>query len=153
MSRIVSLKFLLIFIAIPMFIGGMIYILFRPESLLMFKWFNYLDLTSLITKLRGNFSFLGSYLPGWVVYSLPDGIWVFSLTAVMFKIWQNGALLSRLFWCSIGPILGVGGEIGQYFSVVPGTFDIADLVINVVSSLLAFYFVKISNRGDCENEF
>ena len=70
----------------------------------------------------------------------------------MFKIWKNGSLISRLFWCSIGPIIGVWGEIGQYFSIVAGTFDIADLLINVIASLLAFYLVKISNKGDLENE-
>lgn len=148
----VSYNFILIFVIIPMLLGGMVYITFRSDSLLMFRWFDFLGLTSLVKDMRDLFGFLIYYLPDWVIFSFPDGVWVFSLTAFMAGIWRNGPKSSRLIWCSIGPLIGIGGEVAQYFSFIKGTFDIDDLAINLIASVSAFYLVKISHGGYSNNE-
>ena len=150
-SSYVNLKFFLSIALVPMLLGGIIYILFRPESLVMFQWFDYLGFTQIIKNFRAFLLPLLLNTPDWVIYSIPDGIWVFSLTAMLSKIWQDGPIISKFIWCSIGPVIGIAGEIAQYFHLIKGTFDIDDLVVNIIFSALAFYLLKY-NWGDLSDK-
>jgi len=67
---------LFIHVVIPMILGGFLYILFREESLVMFDWFNSLGIESSIHYFRENIN-TNIHLPKWIVYSLPDGIWIY----------------------------------------------------------------------------
>jgi hypothetical protein len=40
-------------------------------------------------------------------------------------------------WACSGVVLAVGAEFGQWFAVVPGTYDTLDVVFYVVAFLLA----------------
>lgn len=59
-----------------LFLGGSIYILFRPKSLQMFNWIDNLGLTNLVNRLREDVSELS--LGHITLYSLPDGLWLAS---------------------------------------------------------------------------
>lgn len=51
----------------PLIVGGLIYILFRPETLIMFDWFEKAGLLQFIQDLRT--SFKGKLiLPQWIIY-------------------------------------------------------------------------------------
>ena len=127
---------------LPIILGGIIYISWRKESLYMFHWFNGLGLNGIILALRDFLLPAKNYLPAFILYSLPDALWVYSLTFVMIWIWRDGPKAKLLFWGSIGPILGIGGEIGQFFGVVIGTFDIVDLLLCSVSVCVAILLIK-----------
>ncbi|WP_241080666.1 hypothetical protein [Natranaerofaba carboxydovora] len=50
----------------PLIIGGLIYIGFRPDTLLMFSWFQFLGIDSVVFVLR---DYLSQFdLPSWVNY-------------------------------------------------------------------------------------
>ena len=51
------------------FIGGMIYLMFRSESLVMFRWCETLHIREYVDSVR-----ISCTLPNWIVYSLPDGL-------------------------------------------------------------------------------
>ena len=64
------------------FTGGMIYILYRPENLLLFRVTDSLGITPLIDMLRSNRSKV--MLPSFMINSLPAGLWTASYLMMMY---------------------------------------------------------------------
>jgi len=134
-----SLKVVALFL--PVVFGGLIYIIFRTEKLLMFHWFEYLRLSNeinFIKNLRNIYSF-----PGWFIYSLPDGLWIFSYTALTLEIWKFSITRDSSFWIFSIPIVAVSSEFLQLFRIIPGTFDLIDVIFYLLGIILPFY--KILN--------
>ena len=129
------MKKVILHIALPIFIGSMIYILFREKELLMFNWFNYLKLNFIIDFLRNNFYEYRIYIPKSILFSLPDALWVYSFTMFLSIYFKNRIILSAIF---VGSIIT---EILQLWFVV-GTFDIYDVIYMFVLYLIAMYFIK-----------
>lgn len=126
-------KFSNILIFIPLFFGGIIYILFRTESLLMFKWFRFLNLENHIFSTRKIFKI---ELPDWFVYNLPDGLWIFSYSLLMLSIWNFKLNIHSVFWIFLMPFIAIISEILQFFKIIPGTYDIWDLNFYILGTLL-----------------
>lgn len=119
-------------------LGGLIYILFRTCSLKMFAWYEALGLSSLTIALR-KLTFSSTHkIPEWVLFSLPDGLWIFSYVSLMLFIWSNTVSFKNLFWILIIPLLAIGSEIGQGLGLIPGTFDLADLLLYIFGMTLPF---------------
>jgi len=129
------LKKVILHIALPIFIGSMIYILFREKELLMFNWFNYLKLNFIIDFLRNNFYEYRIYIPKSILFSLPDALWVYSFTMFLSIYFKNRIILSAIF---VGSIIT---EILQLWFVI-GTFDIYDVIYMFALYLIAMYFIK-----------
>ncbi|MBN1150745.1 hypothetical protein JXA84_05950 [candidate division WOR-3 bacterium] len=126
-------------IIIPLFIGGAIYILFRTENLKMFQWFESMNLGLFVKNMR-TFSPLQSYeCPYWVVFCLPNALWIYSLTAYLLLVWKNSR--GAIFWFLLGPAIGLSSELLQLTGAFPGTFDGADLAFTAVFS--AFPLITI----------
>jgi hypothetical protein len=121
-------KYLTLFLAVMSFtIGGLIYIAYRPESLLMFKWFNLLHIDSTIHFLRSGISIFDA--PHWVIYSLPFALWVAAFQFSTAFIWRDNTTAYRTFWMLSAPVVAISAEALQFFEIIPGTFDIVDLSI------------------------
>ena len=129
------MKKVILHIALPIFIGSMIYILFREKELLMFNWFNYLKLNFIIDFLRNNFYEYRIYIPKSILFSLPDALWVYSFTMFLSIYFKNRIMLSAIF---VGSIIT---EILQLWFVI-GTFDIYDVIYMFALYLIAMYFIK-----------
>ena len=129
------MKKVILHIALPIFVGSMIYILFREKKLLMFNWFNYLKLNFIIDFLRNNFYEYRIYIPKSILFSLPDALWVYSFTMFLSIYFKNRIILSAIF---VGSIIT---EILQLWFVV-GTFDIYDVIYMFTLYLIAMYFIK-----------
>ena len=125
---------------ISLITGSLIYICFRTNTLVMFKWFVKLMLTSAINAIREYSLPFSDKLPSWFLYSLPDGLWIFSYICLMMFIWRQIINRNNLFWFTLLPMIAILSEIGQLFQIVPGTFDIIDIVFYVVGSFLPFVF-------------
>jgi hypothetical protein len=63
--------------------GGGIYLLWRPESLLVFRWIRLAGLEPSLSALRSAAAGIGAVLPGWVIYAL----WAFALGLFLFTLW------------------------------------------------------------------
>lgn len=127
--RFQTFKLLGIHCITPLFIGGVFYILFRSNTLNMFNWFEILGIDQIIKDLRGSFLSLKPIIPEWIIYSLPNGLWVYSFTSGILIIW--GKLLT--FWLIVPLLTGVLVEFAQLFHFFPGTYDIIDFSIGILA--------------------
>ncbi|HEY6046787.1 MAG TPA: hypothetical protein VIU65_09300 [Pyrinomonadaceae bacterium] len=133
--------FLVLHVLTPVTVGGLIYLRWRDSNLLMFKWFRALGLETVVGWLRA-----GAGEPSgwffWLAYSLPDGLWVYALTALMIFLWRDARSSTRFLWPSLGLLLGAGSELGQLAGVVPGSFDVIDLLVCVFAAVAAMIFTS-----------
>jgi hypothetical protein len=121
-------------------LGGLIYILFRTPTLKMFDWYDSIGLSTSLNTLRHYASPVVNHIPNWFLYSLPDGLWIFSYISLMLFIWRNSVSFKNIFWILIIPTLAISSEIGQLFGLVSGTFDFADLLLYILGMILPFLF-------------
>lgn len=123
-----------------MVVGGLVYILFRDTGMLMFRWAAALSLTESIAQARHAAAPLLPWIPEAILYSLPDGAWVFSCTAFFARLWHDGPLWNRIAWIGLGPALAIGGELGQLIpGFIPGTFDPVDMLFYVAATVGALW--------------
>lgn len=139
--RAVRNRDFLLHVALPTAAGAMVYLLFRTTSLLVFDWLQALCLLRWTLAARELCS--GIHLPDWLLYCVPDGLWVYAVTGWMCLIWTRRPPLP---WLLIGVVLGVGGELGQLVGVVPGTYQHLDLVFY----LLGFFTACLQLENDYE---
>jgi hypothetical protein len=138
-----KLFFFSIHVLLPLFLGGVVYILWRDPNLLMFKWFGEVGLGPAIDWLRVGTASAQTVLPHWFIYSLPDGLWVYALTALMMLVWRGvNSLPLKIFWLSLGALIGVGSELAQSAGILPGAFDAVDLLVCLVAPAAALVFTS-----------
>jgi len=131
-------------VTVPLLVGGLIYILWRTDSLLMFHWFDSIGIDNTIKVARG---FTGIFnLPQWIIFSLPDALWVFAFTNMMIIIWNHEISRQSFFWIISAPFIGIFSEIGQALGFVPGTYDSVDLLFILIASALPF-IIYIKQEG------
>ena len=137
-----TLRYFLVVVLLPIVIGGLIYLLFRTDSLLMFSWAAQLSLLDLIEQGRAAAAPLLPHVPSVVLFSVPDGVWVFSATAFFARLWHDGPLWMRVGWIGIAPAMAIGGELGQIVGLVPGTFDVLDLLAYAIATVGALWVAQ-----------
>jgi hypothetical protein len=131
---------------LPVLLGAVIYVAWREDTLLVFLWFEALGLTSLIASIRDILAFYNpahwSYVGSLLVYSTPGGLWSMSFVAAM------GHTPSRFRWLGVS-LAGLGGvlsEYGQYFQLLPGHFDLADVFFYLLGVFLGVIFLRVIER-------
>jgi len=136
-----------IHVIFPLFLGGLLYISFRSLSLRMFRWFEIIGIHDLILIIRKTISPLKNNLPNWIYYSLPDGLWVYSLSSALMLLWDNQYEKGK-YWLAIPLIFGVIIELAQSVKLFPGTFDIIDIFM---CSIALFLSIKITKSNSLKN--
>ena len=116
--------------------GGLLYISFRQDTLKMFSWFDSVNLSVAISELRLITLPLTDHLPNWFLYSLPDGLWLFSYLSILLAVWNNIISKHNIHWLLLVPTIAIISEIGQLLGIVPGTFDIFDLTFYIGGTAL-----------------
>jgi len=129
--------FIAVHILFPLLLGGLIYACWRDQNLPMFSWFHLAGLAPLVAKLRTAAAPLQVKLPMWFQFSLPDGLWVYSLTAFMALVWKGRDSRLKFVWLSMGLLLGAGSELCQLSVLVPGVFDPFDFFFCLSAAGLA----------------
>jgi hypothetical protein len=132
---------------VAMLLGGLTYILHRPDSLLMFRWFEAIGLDPLIRALRGS-QLAGATPPSWWIASAPAALWLLSGLLALLAIWGREGLRHGWLWFAAVVAAAFAGELGQAVGVVPGVFDIADLVGSVLACAVAGGAVGLLIRRD-----
>ncbi len=123
-------------------IGGLIYVLFRDSSLIMFGWIDKLGGSSLIENIQASTLPIGKSFPAWLVYSLPDGLWLFSYVCLMLYLWRKSLTRIGLIWVFLLPVLAICHELAQLTNLMIGTFDPIDLLFYGLATILPFVFFK-----------
>lgn len=138
-------RLLLVASAISMLSGGLLYVLYRPPSLLMFRWFDALGLDPSVERLRA-IAAQQPQPPAWAIGSLPHALWLLSGLLLLAWIWRGSDGITPLLWIGLLVAFAAGGEIGQWLGVVPGTFDPLDLALMSAACLAALPFVAACRR-------
>lgn len=120
-------------------LGGLIYLMFRDKSLIMFSWARSIRLNEAIDYLRYKSISVEPYY--WIKYNMPAGLWLFSYMLIIDAIWGGTKCGKRVFYIYVLPISALLSEFMQLYGLCPGTFDVLD-VISYLSAIILFKTIK-----------
>ena len=110
-----------IFGILSLFIGGIIYIVFRENTYISKLFNNYI----FVSKLKNHLPFLDN---NFIKYYFPDYLWAFSLSNGLHIIYlpnfKNSLLCTLVVWAC-----GTIYELLQFLNIVSGTYDIIDILM------------------------
>ena len=96
--------------------GGMIYLSYRPTSILLFR----------VLDVVGPMAF--HWQPSeFVVYSLPGGLWSAAYILLVHALLEHHTAVLRITVASIIPVVGIVSELMQSAGLLPGTYQLTDL--------------------------
>lgn len=145
--------FILIGHLVSLMFGVWIYILFRQVPLKIYSWIDNTDIMYYINFLQQKSKVHINQVPEWIIYSLPDGLWVFSYVCLSLIIWKREITSINLIWILILPIIGISMEIFQFFGIINGTADFYDLIFYIIGAVSPFViFNKLLNFKILVNE-
>ncbi len=85
-------------------------------------------------------------MPKWVIYSLPDGLWMFSCTSLILNVWNNRLNKQSIVWIISMPAIAILSEFLQLFHLIRGTFDILDIASYLIGFTSAFFIYSNPKR-------
>jgi hypothetical protein len=106
--------------------GAVIYLLFRSKNLLGFELLNRIGVEPWADRMR--LYTADVRLPDMVVNSLPGGLWALGYILIIDSLFGNQSRSTRIVWASVIPLLGVCSEVLQGVGLLPGVFDLWDLI-------------------------
>lgn len=118
-------------------VGGLIYLLYRQQTIMLFRITDFMGLSQYINDARESASHL--VLPPFFINSLPAGIWTASYLVMMYATTIS---LNRKFRLMISlplPLSFIVLEFMQLYGWCPGTFDIYDLICYIIPLII---FIK-----------
>ena len=117
---------------ILLLIGGILYIAFRTKTLLMFKWAEWLHLDTYVEVMRLH---ANQYNPPYFIrYCLPNTLWIISYMIMIDALVSKNDYKIR--WILALPFIAILFEILQNWEIIPGTFDIWDLLSLVIPTIV-----------------
>jgi hypothetical protein len=140
-------KLLFIHFILPISIGTLIYLAFRPVHLTVFHWAETLGFYSLILKARTLFD-IGYLIPEWVIYSLPNGLWSYSFMFFISFIWGGEDVLEKIYFVVLVVALSVGSELGQLLNFIPGIFCLTDVALYSFGLLAGYCSGQYYSKGE-----
>jgi hypothetical protein len=142
-----KIKDLILLVVFPLLIGTLIYVLFRSNSILFNSWmkdsgfFTYLLKTRLLIQ-NSNLT-LNRYL----VYNLPDGLWLFSWLNFLLIIWEFEINKTSRLVIIASFLAAISSELLQGLGFLSGTYDICDLFAYVLATFCVFIIFKQKTKN------
>lgn len=155
-----KIKFMLVFF--PLFLGVLIYLLYRSKNLFYYNFIHFLNINGYILLARESAILYRKLFPTWVIYSLPDGLWLFS-TGAIFLIDRKKYFL-HFCWFSFIYLFVIGIEFLQKYygghGTPIGTYDKNDIIaftyayisINVISLFLRKFNSRYKSKVKVSKE-
>ncbi len=112
---------------LSIFIGAFIYIVFRSNTYIH----NFLNIKE---PLLSNINFYGDQI---IRYALPDFLWCYSFTMLIYAILMPVKNKS-LIVCISCIIFGILWEILQLLSIITGTFDLIDCFMYILAAIISY---------------
>lgn len=106
----------------PISLGIIIYILFRDSLFL--------------NPLKDSLPILQTDMPEWLLYNLPDGLWLYSFLSCVLFIWRKNLSIGFVLWSSVAIISAILTEYLQRIKLIAGTYDLFDLIAYIIAIIL-----------------
>ncbi|RZK57234.1 MAG: hypothetical protein EOO91_10520 [Pedobacter sp.] len=120
-----------------------IYLFYRTEKTVVTKLFISIISQHQFFALKKSITH-GLPLHQFIIFSLPEGLWVFSITlASKFKFVSIGKRTINLIFAPL--LFSIGLEIFQLFHLTNGRFDFADIGVSVLFWAVANYLISSKN--------
>lgn len=127
-------------------IGGVIYLLFRTRTLVMFRIMP-MEMLDKLNMISHNISLPHNKLTSFIVYNLPTCLWLISYLIIMQLICREMSNSQRIIWMYALPVVLLIIEFLQIIPSFTGTFDIIDvlcyLIPLIVSLLIDIRYEKV----------
>ncbi|MGL5918114.1 MAG: hypothetical protein ACRCYM_02605 [Cetobacterium sp.] len=134
-------------------LGVLIYLLFRSRKLFYYQFIKMLNLDPYIFEIRKIVWVYRKHIPNWVIYALPDGLWIFSLGVSILHNRYYYKRAQKIFNLVLLSIIGV--EIIQNIfgghGTFVGTFDLADIICYIVGYLLSSRLGYLNWKNNYKN--
>lgn len=142
----------------PLIIGVLIYLFFRSRHLFYFQLLKHLSLDIHIIETRNYIRTFRHLFPNWIIYSLPDGVWLFSFGIALLVNRIYFPLISKIY--TIIYIFMIFIEFFQLrfggHGTFLGTFDLMDIYCFTGGYFLAisisFFFWKKQLKIEFEKQ-
>lgn len=144
-------KPVLLHIVTPLLVGGMLYIAFRSNKLIMFKWFEVMNLSDCTNQIRDLLNPLIHYMPKWVFNSLPDGLWVYAYSS-SYMLYFRGRAWKDNYWLFFPFLFGSVAELAQSMKIIAGTFDYLDLIFCLLGSIVSITLNLKNEKQICKDD-
>ena len=149
MSKRIKNNRLLVTTAIPLLAGFVIYFSCRPSTLAYYSWIPFketIDLNSIHFSANEKcLSFFDdSFFGNIIIYSIPAALYAFSLAyyikkRYLQKKFKRQSYFKRFYKYSLfAIIISFLPEVLQLVGLVPGYYDLADVLTALVASTIAF---------------
>jgi len=124
--------------------GGLIYLLYRPTSLLLFHVIDWAGGLRQVEQWR---MAAGGYNPSdFTVYCLPNGLWAAAYVLLIDWVYARHSVATRLAWAAVIPVIGILAELLQLVGIVPGTADILDVLCYAMPYLIYIVYVILNKN-------
>jgi len=127
-------------VVLPLAIGVLCYAAWRSKDIQVVAWMSRIAPRG-VDAMQGAAS---SRVPSVILGSLPDAAWAWAFGASLMIVWHGRPWREKAAWLGGGATLAIAAELGQAFHVVPGTFDVADLVAIAAGFVLG---AALAGRG------
>lgn len=105
-----------------------IYLVFRADNIIGYRLVYNLGLSGMLDSVRTALG--GVNLPEFVIYSLPDGLWLVSYMLLVDSLLPYHP--TKPLWMLALPANAIVSEVAQYWHLLPGNFDVWDLICYVI---------------------
>lgn len=101
----------------------------------MFSWAKFLNLSWLVDNTRVIASRTEFMQYPHFIYSFPYAFWVVSFCCCVGSIWHRDVTAAGTIWRVTAPVIAIGSEILQFVGLLPGSFDVIDLLVLIMASI------------------
>ncbi len=139
----ISLNIILLLFSIALFCSAVcIYIGNRSNDMILYSWleidahnrlFEYIRQHCLLSK-------------NWLIYNLPDGLWLLSYLLAMESIW-GGNKRGKWIFCIPVIVFAIMMEFLQFKYYLPGTGDILDIIFYLISIIIFLLIIKLKQMS------
>jgi hypothetical protein len=113
-------------VVLPLVLGVLCYAAWRSQDVRIVAWMSRIAPRGAVggEGTEGG----ASRVPAVIVGSLPDAAWAWAFGSALALVWHGKSWREKAAWLCAGWAVAVFAELGQAIHVLPGTFDVADLV-------------------------
>jgi len=140
MKKLILLYIINVFL--PISIGGFIYIGFRDENLLLFRWFKILGISNITDYVRFLIINNINFLPTQAIYSLPGALWLYSFMSFNILLWRDSNSKIKYIWIIIPSLLAINSELLQKVHFISGTYSSIDIFYYLIAILISLLLIK-----------